>query len=574
MLAILLVGTIIPVPAFASGMDDFQLAFYDDIIQDIENNTSIPDAQDIKSGQTVLGRMRLPVSWKGLTLSDGTLSDDYMDMDYFRFTLTQDSSVFVCVFPEDYQTDDYMIATISDASDATLARTESYETDDGGWFSAIYEYPLSAGTYYITFLNAVDSTKYNDAKYMGYFEAVPKNHTESSGNEETQQSTTGGTLSNFTKENPYTAGQFTDVSTSTWCADNVQIAYEYGLMAGKSDSYFDTEGNLTIAQALVMACRLHNIYYGNNYAFQQNNPWYQDYVNYAIKNGIIESGYENYDVPVSRAGFAIILNGALPNAALQQINTIEDQSIPDVPDGSNYYDAVYRLYRAGVLTGNDSKGTFAPFSYITRGAAAAIVSRMADTSLRKNITLHASHDPMSITLSATSQTIYVKNGYSLTATVLPENATDKTVTWTSSNRAVATVEDGYVYGIAPGTATITARTVNGKTATCTITVVKETVISDSYLAQKAYDRLKSVARFPETLKIYNIWAYDLNDYRKIEIDFSAADNYGRQYRSFYVVTFLQDGTLYLTDQKASSPHKSSGFLGTNLREVSISSIKR
>ena len=199
---------------------------------------------------------------------------------------------------------------------------------------------------------------------------------------------------------------------------------------------------------------------------------------------------------------------------------------------------------------------------------------MADTSLRKNITLHASHDPMSITLSATSQTIYVKNGYSLTATVLPENATDKTVTWTSSNRAVATVEDGYVYGIAPGTATITARTVNGKTATCTITVVKETVISDSYLAQKAYDRLKSVARFPETLKIYNIWAYDLNDYRKIEIDFSAADNYGRQYRSFYVVTFLQDGTLYLTDQKASSPHKSSGFLGTNLREVSISSIKR
>ena len=58
-----------------------------------------------------------------------------------------------------------------------------------------------------------------------------------------------------------------------------------------------------------------------------------------------------------------------------------------MPSGSNYYDAVYRLYRAGVLTGNDAKGTFTPFSNITRGAAAAIIGRMADASLRKQITL-------------------------------------------------------------------------------------------------------------------------------------------------------------------------------------------
>ena len=58
-----------------------------------------------------------------------------------------------------------------------------------------------------------------------------------------------------------------------------------------------------------------------------------------------------------------------------------------MPEGSNYHDAVYRLYRAGVLTGNDAKGTFGPFTNITRGAAAAIISRMADASLRKSITL-------------------------------------------------------------------------------------------------------------------------------------------------------------------------------------------
>lgn len=472
-LAVLLIGFII-VPASASGMDDFQLAFFEDTIQDVENNTSIEDAQAIQSGQTILGRMRLPVSWKGLTMPDGTVSDDYMDMDYFKFTLTQDSIVFLAVFPQDYETDNYMMATISDESDTTLARTEAFEGDDGVWLSAIFEQPLSAGTYYITFLCGVDSTKYNGAEYMGYFEAIPAN-TSGVVSPSTEHNTQSqGSLSNFVKVNTYTVGEFTDVSATTWCADNVQTAYEYGLMSGKSGSYFDTNGDLTIAQAIVMACRLHNIYYGNNYTFHSSDPWYQDYLNYALSNGIIESSYENYDVPISRAGFAIILNGALPDSALNPINTIEDQSIPDVPAGSNYYNAVYRLYRAGILTGNDSKGTFTPFSHITRGAAAAIVSRMADTTLRKSITLNVSSDPTSVTLSASSQTIYVGEGVSLTATVLPSSASNKAVTWESSNRAVATVEDGYVYGNAPGTATITAKTSNGKTASCTITVRENT----------------------------------------------------------------------------------------------------
>ncbi|MEG1070141.1 MAG: Ig-like domain-containing protein, partial [Ruthenibacterium sp.] len=58
----------------------------------------------------------------------------------------------------------------------------------------------------------------------------------------------------------------------------------------------------------------------------------------------------------------------------------------------------------------------------------------------------------------------------LTATVLPENATDKTVTWTSSNAAVATVANGKVTAVKAGTATITAKTANGKSATCAVTV--------------------------------------------------------------------------------------------------------
>jgi len=63
--------------------------------------------------------------------------------------------------------------------------------------------------------------------------------------------------------------------------------------------------------------------------------------------------------------------------------------------------------------------------------------------------------------------------YQLTATVLPENASEKAVTWTSSNEAVCTVSaGGLVTALSAGTATITVTTVDGgKTTTCEVTVV-------------------------------------------------------------------------------------------------------
>ena len=59
----------------------------------------------------------------------------------------------------------------------------------------------------------------------------------------------------------------------------------------------------------------------------------------------------------------------------------------------------------------------------------------------------------------------------LTATVAPENATDKAITWTSSDEKVATVDaNGLVTAVANGTATITATAANGVKAECVITV--------------------------------------------------------------------------------------------------------
>ncbi len=81
-----------------------------------------------------------------------------------------------------------------------------------------------------------------------------------------------------------------------------------------------------------------------------------------------------------------------------------------------------------------------------------------------------------VTLNHGSMTLDVGQSSTLTATVSPANATNKSVTWSTSNASVATVSNGVVTAVAPGTAIITVTTVDGgKTATCAVTVVKPVV---------------------------------------------------------------------------------------------------
>lgn len=77
----------------------------------------------------------------------------------------------------------------------------------------------------------------------------------------------------------------------------------------------------------------------------------------------------------------------------------------------------------------------------------------------------------SIKLNKTSLTLDVPESYTLKATLAPSNATDKTVTWSSSNKNVVTVSSkGVIKAVGKGTATITAKTENGLKATCKVTV--------------------------------------------------------------------------------------------------------
>lgn len=114
---------------------------------------------------------------------------------------------------------------------------------------------------------------------------------------------------------------------------------------------------------------------------------------------------------------------------------------------------------------------------VSAGTATITVTAQSDNtkSATCTVTVTAATVPVTgVTLSQTQASLYYNgtpNTLTLTATVVPANATDKAVTWTSSNSAVATVDSsGNVTAVAPGTAAITATADGGKTATCLVTV--------------------------------------------------------------------------------------------------------
>ena len=93
----------------------------------------------------------------------------------------------------------------------------------------------------------------------------------------------------------------------------------------------------------------------------------------------------------------------------------------------------------------------------------------------------------SVSLDKSSFEMYTDDSaVTLTATVLPENATNKDVTWSSSNTSVALVDSGNVTPTGVGSTTITVTTVDGnKTDQCTVTV-KELVTIPNYVLHGLY----------------------------------------------------------------------------------------
>lgn len=191
---------------------------------------------------------------------------------------------------------------------------------------------------------------------------------------------------NFRRTKVY-GNEFSDIKSDAWYYENVVAAYELGLMTGLDANRFAPSENVSVAQILALACRLRSMYLDDGYTFEASSPWYEAYADYAMDRGLlVHLQQSDFDKPATRYDLAEILS-ILPEEMLSPINQVQDQSIPNVLSDDMYKENIYTLYRAGIISGSDQKGTFAAESAIPRSEIATIMARIANPGLRSGFTL-------------------------------------------------------------------------------------------------------------------------------------------------------------------------------------------
>ena len=201
----------------------------------------------------------------------------------------------------------------------------------------------------------------------------------------------------FTRSRAY-AGEFSDLTPESPFYENAAALYEYGLSNGKDDGTFGLADSVTVGQAVIFAGRIRGLYRAGDaeaaLAYRrETTPGALAYLRYLQAEGVLEEGFvseypELYE-PAARAQVAHILAGVLPEEALPSVHdelvTVGYSSrrfISDVDEYTPYYQDILDLYRKGVCAGSDQTGSFLPGAPITRGALAAMLTRMLDPALR------------------------------------------------------------------------------------------------------------------------------------------------------------------------------------------------
>lgn len=200
---------------------------------------------------------------------------------------------------------------------------------------------------------------------------------------------------NFVRFKTY-SGEFSDVAPGSVFYENAAALYEYGLSVGKGDGTFGLREPMTVGQIVIFAARIRSLYAAGDpeagaAAFSaEGQAAYAPYLAYLQSEGVLSGELDGlYFLPATRAQTAHVLAGTLPESALPPVNDAlvttayaSRRYITDVTEYTPYYADILALYRAGICIGSDGSGSFQPGASITRGAAAAMLTRMVDPALR------------------------------------------------------------------------------------------------------------------------------------------------------------------------------------------------
>lgn len=175
---------------------------------------------------------------------------------------------------------------------------------------------------------------------------------------------------------------FEDVPADSWYCKYVKLAYDSGIIMGKSDAVFDPDEGMTLAEAAAIAARIREVQYREYTTFEQNGEhWYDVYVDYCYRNGIIGNGVVfDWEKKATRAEMAYIFSRC--DLSEYYLNDVPITDIPDVKDDPTYSGEILDLYNKGIAVGSDEHMTYYPDADITRSEAAAIVTRIIYPNMR------------------------------------------------------------------------------------------------------------------------------------------------------------------------------------------------
>ena len=176
---------------------------------------------------------------------------------------------------------------------------------------------------------------------------------------------------------PELINPFVDVKKTAWYHDEIVNAVSTGIINGKTKTEFKPDDLLTYAEAVKLAACMRQKYEEGKVTLGNGSPWYQPYVDFCKEKGIIKKDLA-YSDNATRAGYMEIFANALPEEAFKEINKIPNGSILDVKDSASYAHYVYKLYRAGIVTGVDVDHNCNPEASIKRSEVAVIIARMMD----------------------------------------------------------------------------------------------------------------------------------------------------------------------------------------------------
>lgn len=178
---------------------------------------------------------------------------------------------------------------------------------------------------------------------------------------------------------------FSDVDEDEWYYPYVLAAYDCGILDGKTDTEFDPDAGMTLAEAAKIAACIYEYFWdtGADFTPHAGESWYQPYVDFCYVYIIDDYITFDWEKPATRAEMAYIFSRANiePNGPFYINPDVPITDIPDVYDTTPFAYEILDLYQQGIAVGDDNM-MFYPDSNVKRSEAAAFISRILFHDLR------------------------------------------------------------------------------------------------------------------------------------------------------------------------------------------------